>query len=406
MVGQRGGGNVAQTATVNNYLKHDEALLRAQLTEKLQSCKGNDCQTIRSQIEDINKIERWRDQQIEQACNNPNSADCGRLNKELQTALASYTGKDLTALGVRDSAGKTLSLSDMYQNRINNPVGYGVVLSIIKNGLDLVIAPAQLSYTLTRSAMGDAQAQQDLRQTLVGIRDTITDPSGAIVNKLEAADRAEAAGNPAEAARIRTDLVILVGGTTAGAAALGRSTNNLWKSANSLDNVLGDVKPSTNGFISTRQLTEEGMPARLTSTELADLSKMPQAANTTARGNIGDAVMDSYVARNGYKVLDGKCGAQCFDGVYLKDGKVYINEVKPMSADGSIQLSGPSGELATQMTPDWIKSRSAILENGTPAQKETARIIRQAISDQSLVRTVTGVNTSGATMVKLSGLVK
>jgi hypothetical protein len=391
-------------ATGNNYLRHDEALLRAQLTEKLRTCKPAECTEVRAQIERINKLDHQRDQQIAEACTNPSSPECGAWNKDLQIALASYSGQDLTAMGLRDATGKVRTLAEMYQLRTTNPKAYGVAVALMRNAIGALTGIGQLTYTLTSAAMGDAQAQQDLRQAAIAVRDTISDPSGAIVMQLEAADRAEAAGNPAEAARIRTDLVLVVGGTTAGAAALGRTTNNLWKSANSLDNALGEVNTTGNGYISTRQLTEEGMPAHLSPTELAELNKMSKAANSTAKGNIGEAVMDSYFERSGYKALDGKCGAQCFDGVYVKDGKVYVNEVKPMGADGSIQLSGPNQAtgLPTQMTPAWIENRAKYLkEFGTPEQARTGQLILDAIDKKTLVSVVTGVTPSGATLVKV-----
>jgi hypothetical protein len=406
-VGAATGGVTGLAAGVNatgqNYLRHDEALLRAQLTEKLRTCKPAECAELRTQIDRINQLDLGRDQAIAAACSNPSSPECGGLNRELQMALASYKDQDLTAMGLRNASGKVRTLAELYQLRINNPAAYGVATALINSAIGAVTGVGQLTYSLTSAAMGDKQAQQDLRQLVTTVRETISDPSGAIVNQLEAADRADAAGNPAEAARIRTDLLLTVGGTTAGAAALGRSANNLWKNINSLDNALGEVKTTGNGYISTRQLTEEGMPAHLSPAELAELNKMSKAANSTAKGNIGEAVMDSYFERSGYKALDGKCGAQCFDGVYVKDGKVYINEVKPMGADGSIQLSGPNQAtgLPTQMSEDWIKDRLIILRDGTPAQKETAKIIDQAMRDKTLVRVVTGVNSSGATMAKV-----
>lgn len=55
---------------------------------------------------------------------------------------------------------------------------------------------------------------------------------------------------------------------------------------------------------------------------------------------------------NGYKVYDGKCGANCFDGVYEKNRIIYINEVKPMNENGSIKLNSENSgtKLAVQMS--------------------------------------------------------
>jgi filamentous hemagglutinin len=117
--------------------------------------------------------------------------------------------------------------------------------------------------------------------------------------------------------------------------------------------------------------------------------------------------VDSYFQRNGYQALDGKCGAQCFDGVCVKDGKVYISEVKPMGADGSIQLNGPSSttNLPAQMTDGWIRNRAQYLKDfGSPEQVRTGNLVLQALDQKNIVRVVTGVNSSGATMVKVPGI--
>lgn len=67
-------------------------------------------------------------------------------------------------------------------------------------------------------------------------------------------------------------------------------------------------------------------------------------------------MIDDYYARNGYKLYDGKCGARCFDGAYEKNGKIYINEVKPMGENGALKLTGenPGTKLDVQMTDGWM----------------------------------------------------
>ena len=99
--------------------------------------------------------------------------------------------------------------------------------------------------------------------------------------------------------------------------------------------------------------------------------------------------------------MEGKCGSNCFDGVYIKGDKVYINEVKPLNSDGTIKLSGPSGAMDTQMTDAWIDSAINRLEKGSAEQMATAVKIRSAIDNNALVKIVTGVDTKGMTIVKL-----
>ena len=119
---------------------------------------------------------------------------------------------------------------------------------------------------------------------------------------------------------------------------------------------------------------------------------------------------NSYFTRNGFTPLDGKCGSgNCFDGVYVKGNTVYINEVKPLNANGSIKLSGAStrqngSELPPQMTLDWIDyARIELSKSTNPQARATAAVIQKAIDNQTLVRVVSGINANGMTIVKLTG---
>jgi filamentous hemagglutinin len=128
-------------------------------------------------------------------------------------------------------------------------------------------------------------------------------------------------------------------------------------------------------------------------------------ASVQAQGTLREIVADSYFQRNGYTALDGKCGSgNCFDGVYVKGNSVYINEVKPLNADGTIKLTGPSGNQQTQMSDAWIQGAVKRLKEGTPLQKATAEVIAKALDPEqggSLVKVVTGVNSNGMTIIKL-----
>ncbi len=126
--------------------------------------------------------------------------------------------------------------------------------------------------------------------------------------------------------------------------------------------------------------------------------------NTQAQGALREYVADNFYLRNGFTKLDGKCGSNCFDGVYVKDGQIFINEVKPLNADGTIKLSSNSGSsIGVQMDEIWIRSRADVLSNGTPSQKATANLIFKALDQggSGVTRVVTGVNSNGITIVKL-----
>ncbi|MBY8610528.1 contact-dependent inhibition toxin BcpA [Burkholderia arboris] len=163
----------------------------------------------------------------------------------------------------------------------------------------------------------------------------------------------------------------------------------------------GPVNPTNKGFISTGKVTMESMPVKLNSAEQGVLSKLDQLPSKDLQGQAREYVANNYFVRNGFTPLDGKCGVNCFDGVYIKGDAVYINEVKPLNANGSIQLNGPSGGLPTQMTDKWIDSAVTRLRNGDASQRATADLIQKAIDSDKLVKVVTGVNSNGATLVKL-----
>ncbi|WP_133649778.1 hemagglutinin repeat-containing protein [Paraburkholderia flava] len=170
----------------------------------------------------------------------------------------------------------------------------------------------------------------------------------------------------------------------------------------SLDvSLAGPVVASKGGNISASQITTEGMTVGLNATEKGMLSQIDGSMSTTLQGDVREYVANNYFVRNGFTALDGKCGVNCFDGVYVKGDTVYINEVKPLNADGSIKLNGPSDTLPAQMNDKWVDSAVSRLRNGDASQIATADLIQKAIDSNKLVKLVTGVNSDSATLVRL-----
>ena len=166
----------------------------------------------------------------------------------------------------------------------------------------------------------------------------------------------------------------------------------------------GKTVSSTTGNISASQITEAGMGATLSATERATLAQLDNLPSTALQGEAREYVTNSYLVRNGFQPLEGKCGSgNCFDGVFVKGDTVYVVEVKPLNANGSIKLSGPSqAGLPPQMSDTWIDDAVRRLANSSSSEaRETAAIIKNAIDNQSLVKIVTGVNSNGMTIVKL-----
>jgi filamentous hemagglutinin len=193
---------------------------------------------------------------------------------------------------------------------------------------------------------------------------------------------------------------VLLGGPVANRAlaAVGRL-------AGSLDVVFaGKVTPSSSGNISAQQVTMEGMSPTLTASDLSVLSKIDGLANTTLQGDAREFVADNYFMRNGYTPLNGKCGSNCFDGVYMKDGKVYINEVKPLNADGTIKLSpeNKATNLPAQMSDAWIDTAvNRLVGSGDPSALKAANAILAAKENGTLVKVISGINKNGMTLVKI-----
>ncbi|WP_331694680.1 hemagglutinin repeat-containing protein [Pandoraea sputorum] len=166
--------------------------------------------------------------------------------------------------------------------------------------------------------------------------------------------------------------------------------------------LLERVSASPAGNISAQQITREGTSLRLTAEDRTLLSQLDAISSTGIQGDLREYVVNNYFLRNGYKPLEGKCGANnCFDGVYVKGDTVYIVEVKPLKSDGSIKLNGPSGDLPTQMSSDWIDDALSRLGKGTAEQRATVDAITSALNNGKLVKFVTGVDRNGITAVKI-----
>ena len=89
-------------------------------------------------------------------------------------------------------------------------------------------------------------------------------------------------------------------------------------------------------------------------------------------------IADSYFKNSGYTKLESKCGSNCFDGVYTKNGEIYIVEVKPLSRN-AINLSSNKNspnDIGVQMSDKWIKSRVlALSDTGNIEAIKTAKLI-------------------------------
>nr|WP_269848296.1 hemagglutinin repeat-containing protein [Ralstonia sp. ASV6] len=229
-----------------------------------------------------------------------------------------------------------------------------------------------------------------------------TQPPPAIAPGVDMRDqnRLERLATPNGSAQpVYTAEELLVGG-----ALTGKLLGTVGRALESLDvAILGRATASAGGNISAQQITKEGLSLPVSAADRALLSQIDSLPNTTLQGNLREYVANNYFVRNGFTPLEGKCGSNCFDGVYVKGNTVYINEVKPLNADGSIQLNGSTATLPTQMTDAWVESAISRLRlSGDPAAIQTADRIAAARANNQLVKVVTDLNNQGMTAIKLS----
>ncbi|ARL68968.1 filamentous hemagglutinin [Burkholderia pseudomallei] len=166
----------------------------------------------------------------------------------------------------------------------------------------------------------------------------------------------------------------------------------------------GSVNPTNKGFISTGKVTMESMPVKLDAAEQGVLSQLDQLPTKDLQGQAREYVANNYFVRNGFTPLDGKCGTNCFDGVYVKGNTVYVNEVKPLNETGSISLNPSNGttKLPTQQTDDWVEySVKRLKDSGDPQLVGTANVVEQALKNGNLVKLVSGVDSNGMVIVKV-----
>nr|WP_227559188.1 VENN motif pre-toxin domain-containing protein [Acinetobacter bereziniae] len=173
---------------------------------------------------------------------------------------------------------------------------------------------------------------------------------------------------------------------------------------------LPSVKTSTSGNISAKQITENG---KIIDPPKEVLNKQQQLLNNTDNNKSGilrEEIADSYFKNSGYTKLESKCGSNCFDGVYMKNGEIYVVEVKPLKERGSVKLNSAnqSTVLDVQMSDKWIVSRANELTRSNNAQAvATGRaIIKASREGKPINKIVVGVNDSRAITVNLGNKVK
>ncbi|WP_370678465.1 hemagglutinin repeat-containing protein [Comamonas sp. GB3 AK4-5] len=194
----------------------------------------------------------------------------------------------------------------------------------------------------------------------------------------------------------------VVAGALKGAELISLAVARQWEASKIL--TAEGVFTSAAGNISAQKITQSGVPAFLNESEILSLRTINNL-DKDAGGALREVVADQYFKRNGFTALNGKCGVNCFDGVYIRGDQVVINEVKPLSSKNTIKLNDnakSSNNIDVQMSDNWIASRVVELRaSGDSAKIFAADTIEKAMMEGKLVKIVSGVNENGMTFVKL-----
>jgi hypothetical protein len=136
VVGAATGGGAGAAAAfnevTNNFLSHAESSRRLQLQSEQLACKTDACrQEKQVEIDRLNRLDTWRDKQIEQACKSPASAACQSWTAGIQLAAKSYDGQYGNEVDTAERS-SVLNQAFKYQQAVNNPFLHGVGTGLLK----------------------------------------------------------------------------------------------------------------------------------------------------------------------------------------------------------------------------------------------------------------------------------
>jgi filamentous hemagglutinin len=382
------GGNVALNADrFNRQLHPDEAKLISKLAadKAAKSCQSGDTSCLNSQtLFWKDTLERVASSLVDDKANAVNTAYLAQL---------SQASANPSSEGARGGLQNYVDALQQAQSMLSPYMGKTIVV----NGQTATADGSVQTYFSATSA----QRADEYANTFLGSKPSSIAP----LKDLRDEARVERFG--AQNGTAKPDYTLeetLLGGKVADKAlgTIGKFLGSEMDVA-----AAGTAQASAGGNISANKITNEGLPVKVSTAETALLKQLDTLPNTQAQGALREYVADNFYLRNGFTKLDGKCGSNCFDGVYVKDGRIFINEVKPLNADGTIKLSGNSGSsIGAQMSDQWIASRAKQLaQNGTPEQQVTGNLILDALKPNGagITRIVTGVDAKGITIVKLPG---
>ena len=196
-----------RNAAANNFLNHAEASRRLKLQIDLQGCADAACRSsLQAEIDHLNRLDSWRDAQIEQACQIPSSDSCRGWSAAINQAATSYHGKTGNLLDVAERS-SVQQQAFKYQRAANNPFMHGVGTGLLK------LTPPGL---LVGAVGGVAMTVQAVVEN--GLSETLIESANAIVNLPADLNARLNSADPAVRGEAFVDLISLGSGATAATA--------------------------------------------------------------------------------------------------------------------------------------------------------------------------------------------
>ncbi|WP_332744643.1 DUF6862 domain-containing protein [Hydrogenophaga sp.] len=198
------GATTAFNEVQNNFLTHAEASRRLKLQGDLLACNDAACrQQMQAEINHLNRLDVWRDQQIDQACQSPASAACQSWTAAIQFASKSYTGQFGNLVDTAERA-SVQSQAFKYQQAVDNPFLHGAGKGLLKISPPGMLVGAVGGIAMTVQAI----AENGLAQTLIDNVNAIANLPADLNARLNSPD-------PSVRGEALVDLITLGSGMTA-----------------------------------------------------------------------------------------------------------------------------------------------------------------------------------------------
>ncbi|MEJ7139169.1 hemagglutinin repeat-containing protein [Comamonadaceae bacterium SL12-8] len=293
--------------------------------------------------------------------------------------------------GLKDAAGqvgRTVANDPVSAAKAAGQAGWSVVGSLAGGAVDCLGSPIDCGVKTLKSA---ADSLSNTGQALGEGAATLLDPaSRKLLNDLYGQDMTGAqavittgrglAAITGAAAVAKT--VVAVGDVAAGATgktvAVGKDIARIFDNDPAK---LPVIEPAPGGFINSSKIRESDRIVDLPDSVTLKQADLAIISDKSKGGVLREEISDAYFLKDGFTKLDRKCGSNCFDGVYTKNGEIYIVEVKPLQEHGALKLSsGDKGTgLPVQMSDAWVENRiDALSRAGSASARETAEILKNA----------------------------